>query len=90
MWRRLQTPVGLTWGPVSGVSVNLEDGLRSKPVTHQRSELCLALDGRVGEELGKAPLLLGRARAGPAASFPEWVWLPHCFEFTLICPLDRQ
>lgn len=63
--------------------MNLEEGLRSKPclsfVAHQWSEVCLVVEGRADEELGKASPLFGRASSGPTSSFPEWVNIPHQF-----------
>lgn len=54
--------------------------MKSKPLLSSvaclRLETCLALKGRAGEELGKAPPQFGGAGAGLSGSFPEWVDLP--------------
>lgn len=69
--------------PISGVSVNLEEGLRPQPlwsfVAHQKSETQLALEGKDGEELGKALPLFHGAGVSPDGSFLKQVDHPHQF-----------
>lgn len=75
----------------SGISMNLEKGLSSKPllcfVICRKSETCLMLEDRAGEELGKASPLFGRPGQALLEVCQNGLAFHISFRSISICPM---